>query len=361
MPALTPSFLFDFESNMQAKTETEYNRLVSNLSWQNYTRVINSASKRERVAWLLSTAMIKPQGLGGNMAFDDLVAVSTEYENLNAGAGLRLKRDQLEDLDGSGLDLAGKWAADIGAYMAYWPQKQVIKAILNGDTGLAYDGLSYFNTAHPYNPFDTALGTYANVFTSSSSGIYPGALKIDSSVTVETAFNNLQSAVAYIRSIKMPNGEDPRYLTPKFIVVPPALTQRAQQLTNARFIAQSVNNSGGGGSGDIESVITNWGFGTPITLPELSSNSSYTMDDGSTVTGSDTSWYIACQELTSSQVGALVYVDREPFKINYYSGSGGATGLDAFLSRARELEWHCLGRNVAGYGQPYLLFRADAS
>jgi hypothetical protein len=157
----------------------------------------------------------------------------------------------------------------------------------------------------------------------------------------------------------MPNGEDPRYLQPVQILAPPRMTGRIQQLTNAKYIAQAV--SGGGGSGDIEYMVKNWGLASPIEVLELDAGQSYTMDDGTTVTGSDTTWYMAVQEMAASQLGPLVYVDREPFKITYYTGAGGGTGMDAILDRAREFEWHCQGRNVLGYGHPYMLFRFQAT
>src|SRR5262245_13671404 len=100
MPALTPEFLFDFESNMQALTENEYSRMTQNLWWNKITKVRPSSSKRERLAWLLSTAKIESNGKGGNMSFEDMVSVTTEYEMLNADAGLKMPRNQLEDLDG---------------------------------------------------------------------------------------------------------------------------------------------------------------------------------------------------------------------------------------------------------------------
>lgn len=356
MPALTPTFLFDFESNMQAITENEYARMAASLWWTQTTKVRPSAKKREIIAWLLSTATIKDQGKGGNLSFEDLVALSTTYVNGNSGDGLKMTRDQIEDLDGSGLDIGTKWSADIGAYMAYWPQKQTSIAILNGETGVGYDSKAFFATDHPVNPLASNSATYANLFTGAASGAYPGALPIDDSVTVEVALTNLSKAIAYIKSIKMPNGVDPRFLKPNKIMVPPRMVPRAQQLTNAKFIAQAV--SGGGGSGDITSIVANWGFQQPIEVQEFSANASYTVDaTGATVTGSDDTWYLVCEEVSSTQLGALVYVDRESFKITYYTGQGGGTGVDAILDRARELEWHCQGRNVTGYGHPYLLHK----
>lgn len=359
MGALTPEFLFDFESNMQAINENEYARIASRLWWSRFMKTRPSASKKEIVAWLLSTARIEDLGkFGGQLPFEDLISQYTTFENRAAGAGLKLRRFQLEDLDGGGLDLATKWASDIGSYMAYWPQKQLVSLIKNGATSgyNSYDGVSFFNTAHYVNGVNGDQGTFANIFTSTASSTpstdpndagYPGACKIDTSVSVDDALDNLTKAIAYIKSIKMPNGADPRFLNPVALIVPPALQARAVQLTNAKFLAQ--DSASAGGSGDVSAVIQSFGFSQPVVADELAGFES------------DTTYFIACEEMGQSQLGAFVYVDREPFKVTYYTGQGGGTGADAVLDRADELEWHCKGRNVAGYGHPYLFFKVKAS
>lgn len=352
MPALTPSFLFDFESNMQAITEDEYSRFAANLWWSRYMRPRPSGSRREIVAWLLSTAKIEDLGkLGGNLPFEDLVAAYTEFENRDAGAGLRLKRNQIEDLDGNGLELAGKWSSDIGAYMAYWPQKKLVELIKNGHVAgnNSYDGKTFFAADHPLNPFNVGLGTYQNVFTGAASGAYPGALPIDDSVDLDVALVNLSKAIAYIKSIRMPNGEDPRFLRPVGILAPPRMQQRVVQLTNAKFIAQMAGGGTAGGSADVEALIASLGFVQPTIADELAGFES------------DTTWFLACEEMSSTSLGGFVYIDREPFAIKYYTGQDGGTGVDAILDRARELEWHCHGRNVGGYGHPYSFFKAKAA
>lgn len=350
MPLLTPTFLFDFESNMQAITENEYARMSANLWWSKFMKTRPSGSRKELIAWLLTTAKIEDlEKFGGKVPFEDLVATYTEYESKYAGAGLKLRRAQIEDLDGNGLEAGGKWSGDIGAYMGYWPQKSLIYLVKNGHSSgfNSYDGVPFFSASHPINPFNTSYGTFSNIFTGAASGSYPGACSIDDSVSLDVALVNLAKIVAYIRSIKMPNGEDPRFLRPVSLVVPPRMQVRAVQLTNAKFIAQAA--SGGAGSADIEAVIASLGFLQPIVADELAGFES------------DTTFFIGCEEVNSTQLGAFVYVDREPFKITYYTGAGGGTGVDAILDRADELEWHCKGRNVAGYGHPYAFFKGKGS
>lgn len=344
MAALTPEFLFDLESNMRVISAREYERLNANLWWQRVAKRMPSMSKKERLIWFLDTARIqRPQAShgGGQAIFEDLVSITTEYEAENAVAGLQLKKEQLEDLDGNGVKLAADWSRQIGAYAAYWPQREVAAAIRAN--GIGYDGQNFFDVDHPVNPFNTGAGVYRNLFTGSPSGIYPGALPIGS-VTLDVATANLQKAIAYIASIPMPNGLDPRQLRVAGIMHPPALTARVQEMTKAKFIAKAA--ASGGGSSDVEAIIRNWGFGEPIEAPELAS----------AFGGSDTSWYLVMEEITSSELGAMTYVDREPFAVIYHNEMTSAE-----IARKRLYQWTTEGRNVVGLGHPYLLFRADAT
>lgn len=345
MPALTPTFLMDLESRMQVITENEYQRLTSNVWWQTITKVKPSTGRRELVTWLLSTAMIRDEGMGGNISFDDIVSAITEYQNKDSGAGLKLRRQQLEDTDGNGVELAAQWSRDIGAYMGYWPQKQVTHLLKNGHTVAlyaAYDTLAFFAASHPVNPYRLSAGTYNNLFTGGASGAYPGACPIDDSVALDVALVNLSKIFSYILSIKMPNGEDPRFLRPKTILCGPRLFPRAVQLTSAKFLAQVAGS--GAGSADVEALIKALGYATPTLCDELAGFES------------DTTFFVGCEQIQSSELGAVVYSDREPYSIAYYGPQ-----TDAQLSRMQELEWHCHGRNVVAPGHPFLLFKCKAA
>ena len=387
MPALTPSFTFDFESSMQAITENEFVRLIAsgNLWWRKVARVRPTGKKRDIIAWLLSTAQIYDAGIsGGNMKFDDMAATYQEYDVRNSAAGLKLTRNQIEDNDGDGFDFASEWSSQMGAKMAYWPQAQVANFIMNGamtaaqtpqgpipygagpnGTGLniAYDGVQFFadnlvnsGNGHPLNQFKTGAGKYFNWFHGAASGVYPGALPIDESVGIDVALTNLQKATAYIASIKMPDGVTPRFLKPVVMLHAPRLAARAQTLNKADFIGLGTGSAGAGSAtADIRGIIKKWGYAEPIEAQEFAG---ITLPDGA---NADTTWYLICQEMTTTQLGGLVYVDREPYRITYYTGTGGGTGVDAVLDRARELEWHLQGRNLLGPGHPFTVFRFDAS
>jgi len=351
MPALTPTFLMNLESRMQVITENEYNRLSKNVWWPGMTKVRTSTGRRDVISWLLSTAMIKDQGKGGNIAFDDIVSTYTEIENKFSGAGLELSRAQLEDTDGGGMDLAAQWSGDIGAYMAYYPQKQVVNLLKNGHTAslvTGYDAKAFFATDHPVNPFNTGAGTYQNIFTggtvaaSGNTPYYPGACPIDVSQTADAALNNLAKIMSYVASIRMPNGEDPRFLRPVGLYCSPTLFPRAVQLTSAKFLAQAAGSAAG--TGDVEALIKALGFATPVMVDELAGFES------------DTTFFVVCEQASTSQLGGIVWTEREPYRINYYS-----TIDQAELSRKQKLEWHCHGRNVVSPGHPYLVFKCKGS
>jgi phage major head subunit gpT-like protein len=329
----------DVERRMRIVSARDYDRLNSRTWWRAFAKEMPSMGRAERLIWLLDSASIEyVNRLGGEVMFDDILSNTTEYEAKAATAGLKLNRFQLDDHDGGGVQLAAHWARQMGAYAAYWPQKQVAAAIRANAN--SYDGVSFFSASHPLNPFDSAAGVYANIFTGAASGAYPGACPIDTSVTLDVAFANLQKAIAYIHTLKMPNGVDPRGLKVSTLVVPPAMTARAQQLTNAKVIAQAA--AGGAGSGDVEAIVQNWGLGQPVEAPELAT----------AFGGLDTDYYLLCEGITSDDVGAFTYVNREAFGIVY---NGEMT--DASLARANELQWLTRGRNVVGLGHPYLAFK----
>src|SRR6516165_10522674 len=204
MPELTPSFVFEYERRMRAISEQEYaRRLSSEFTWWNKVcRTMNIEGKTERITWLLSTAMIEPTGPTGSglLTFEELVTQTVEYPTFRHGKGIRVQRDQIEDLNGTGLEELTEWSAQIGNEIAYYPQRLAAQLLLNGantdGSANAYDTVPFFadNTArtiggvsvkgHPYNPYRPSLGGYQNWLHGSSSGAYPGALPIDDTVSV---------------------------------------------------------------------------------------------------------------------------------------------------------------------------------
>lgn len=343
MGQILPSFLFDLESNMRVIASNRYSKLQEsgNLWYQGLVKLGVTGARKERIIWLLESLKIaRPNAShgGGQQKFVDIVSATQEIEVLNAlPEGLELKKEELEDTDGQGVKLAAHWAGQASALAAYWPQKATVAAINANPVG--YDLLTFFSGVHPYNPFDSAAGTYANLHKTSGGATGAGAVPIDTSVSVEVALQNLQKVIAYVAGIKQPNGEDPRFLRLVTLYVPTPLEARAVQLTNAKFIAQIA--SSGAGSADVEAMVKNMAFKV-VVAPEL----------GAAYGGSDTTYYIGCEDILSDELGALLYIEREPFSIVYH---GPMTSAE--LARIRKFQWTCEGRNVIAPGHPFLLHK----
>lgn len=342
--ALTPEFVFALEQRMRVIAAQTYPALLENLVYNRFTKELTSTGRKERLIWMLDTAGIDyVNALGNEVEYDNLVSNTVEYEAQAATKGFQINKNDLEDLDGGGVDAAAEWTRQVTTYAAYWPQKQIMKLIREGETAghTSYDGEVFFSAAHPLNPFDDTVGTFSNLFTGGSgSGAFDKA-PIDNSVTVDAAFQNLNRVIASIETIPMANGEDPRGLRAGMLIVPPALAGRAQQLTNARYIAQAAGSSGGGAA-EVEAVVRNWNIGEPIVVPELAA----------AFGGSDTDYYIIPKQMTGDSLGAFVYVNRQPFEIVFNSPM-----TDKELNVANELHWTIRGRNITAYGHPYLAFK----
>lgn len=344
MSVVTPAFLFDLESRMRMITEDEYVRMAQSdiLWWDEVTRLIPSGSRREIITWILNTAYLEEQGVGGNYEFEDMTVLDHSFENKSAGKGLELKKTQFDDLDGNGVYLAAEWSKQMGAQHAYWPQRQIARLLKEGETGLAYDKKTFFATDHPVNPKDPPTGVFSNLLVGAN-------YRIDAGVTIEQAHLNLARVYAHIAGLKMPNGRDPRFLRPRFILTPPTMWARAVTLVGAEFIAASA--ASGAGTLDVKGVISKLGYQAPRQSDELAGFES------------ETTYFVFAQQTAGSQLGAFGYANREPFSIRYYTGrSGGApTGIDAILDRTDTLQWLTSGRNASVYGHPWLCFKVKAA
>lgn len=346
MPLVTTSFVMDLESEMRAIVEDEYAAFQDprNKWWDLVARVRPSATKREILMWMLSTAQLYDQGQGGNFRFQDPIVLETEFTNKTSGAGLKIRRQQFEDIDGNGIDggeglnAAAKWSGDMGAQFGYWPQLKVAELLKNGETGTTYDAKPFFSTTHYLNGVNGT--TFPNLLVGSG-------YRIDSGVTLDQAAINLAAVYKAIRSVKMPNNAQQRMLRPSAILCGPAMFPRVSQLIDAKFLAIAA--ASGGGSGDFSGYAARMGYGKVTEGPEFV-ESEY-----------DTSYFVIAEQIGASQLGGIVYVDREPYSIRYYTGRGGGNGVDAILDRLDELDWQASGRNVAGYGHPFLIFKIKAS
>jgi phage major head subunit gpT-like protein len=312
---ISPSYVATLETNIKKLFDQAYANLARHMWWECVATHSFSSNREERVFFALEQAYLSAGGQGGFKTFNDLAYLTTVTENEYTQSALRITEAQLADYDGVGIKLATDWTAQTGRLCAHHPQKLVAKMLLaNGGNGAnTYDGLSLFHANHLLNGRNTDNGTFTNVKT---------AVPIDDSVGLDVAKTNLNKAIALMRGQQTPTGY-PRNLEPKWLIVPPEMWARAQELTTARVAPAGSQ----GGSVD-NMPFLNSGIGTAVCAPELGAGFP---------NGSATSYYLVA-DIPGD--GAAIYFDREPFAIRQHSGM-----TEAQLDVADELVYVCKGRN----------------
>jgi hypothetical protein len=370
--AFTSDFLFSIERRMRNINERNYMKLLAsgNLWAPKVLKNMPLEGKSERVTWLLDTASIEQLTPndggenGGSINFDELATITTEYFPAYHARGFRIGKMRWLNFLQGGIDPVSRWAGAVGTYGAYYPQRLAAQLLLNGANITGYDGVSFWNTAHPNHPLIPALGSYANLFTGSASGVYPGACPIDDTVALDVALTNLSKILGYIEgSILQPNGAgDPRLLVARYILHPKRMTARVNMICNAAEIP--IASTGGAGSADVRAHFQRYGTIEPIEAKELGAATSYTIPGPLgvpvTVTGSDTTFYIVCEEASDTELGALLLNMRMPFTLHTYTGDTGGGG-NALLGRQQKAEYHYDGWIGANVGHPYAIFQCKAS
>jgi hypothetical protein len=363
----------------------EYARVTANLVYQRFTNVIPIDSGEKKLLARLETAIIKDYGeFGGGIDYEKPqffeVPVSASYQK----GGLEMNEAQFSDngIYGKvGVEGASDWAFSVMAEAARWPQAQSIALLRSGTSstfltgpaygktiGNCYDGAPLFSFAHPYNWQMPSVGYFCNLFTGGSLvdgrgidvnhtyTVCPGFCPLagpfgtaSAEISLAAAFDNLWKTIAYIRTIKMPNGITPRYLEPTGIICGPKLAKNVELLTNAQFINMQSGSSGG--ATDIKGTITRMGLEPQIVLPELGGNTDIDADE-------DYDWYLICEaQARESRYGAVIFAPREPFNLRMYAAVSGSEGINLALAEANLVKWITQGRSGVTVGLPQFIFK----
>jgi hypothetical protein len=368
----TADFLFSIEKKAVIINERSFlERMSADDMWA-MDGVLKPApfeGKSERVTWVIDSSSIEQMTPanggedGGALTSEEMATVTTEYFPAHFGRQFKMGKLKFMNFVQAGINPLAIWSARMGRYGAYMPQRLAAMFILSGETVIGYDGVAFFSASHPVHPLIASQGTYANLFTGAASGSYPGALPIDDSVTLDQAFINLVKGISYIEgAIPAPNGAgDPRMLHVEKILYPPQLQRRVTQLTEMSFYASA--SAGGAGSADgVKNIWKKFQLAKSQKAVEFDGNRSYSVMNAngtkSTVSGSDTSYYMLAREAGESELGAARLNTRLPFGMQTYSGeSGGVEGIDAVLGRSNDIEYHYQGWTAVNPGEPAYLHK----
>ncbi len=333
---ITSAFANRFETNIQFLIQDSWQRRAKSLFWDKLMMSRESKTGRDILFWLLETAKIVDEGFGGNKRADDLAAMFFEIVNKNSGSMLRLMSNEIRDNQMSdaglrgmpALDFAAQWARQVGGHAAYWPQQALISLLTQGTTALGYDGVPFFSTAHPINPFASGSATYSNRLSGTplsvvTAGVYDVAKMI----------YNFGQIMSNVRKTLQPNGF-PRDVAWKYVVGGPDM------MLALPLIFETKTFGGGGVSvGPNENLVSRWGI-EPLILPELT----------------ETGVCYLVGEALSDEGAAFIFNERDPYVLSSYVPES-----DSSLQRRKEFEWSFDGRNAASYGHPYLAVRIEAS
>lgn len=395
----SPSFIYNLESQLTLIKESSYSAFLKseNCWYPSVTKMIPTKSGKHIVTWLLETAYLEALGLSTDLPRRELAIVETEFVPQNVGTSIEVGLNRFEDLGGNGVDVVSEWVTQVTQEAVYYPQQQLGKYLLGGEAAatskMTYDGQVFFSQSHPYNPVagvSASCGTFTNVFTGTAGTawggaggtcpttdpnvtMYPGSCNILTS-SLDTAVAYLQYCAAYIGSIRMSNGLLPRFLRPLGILAPTTLGPRLSQILSAKSIAFPAASLGAGSldmagelpvdirsslvQGNIEGQLQRLGYKAILTAPELTIGTTATDKTFASLTSDPTSFYIIAEQIAQSQLGALVWSEREPVGTQLF---WPYDGKNADLGRRRVMEAQSRGRSTPAYGLPHMIFKCKAA
>ncbi len=384
-----PATAKSIRTSVEYRALYEYARITSQLIYQRWANVIPIDSGDKKLLATLETAIIQDYGeFGGGVNYERPqffeVPISASYQK----GGLEMNEAQFTDngiYGRVGTRAAGDWGVRIAAAAAYWPQRQTIAALRSGTAGTfltgpakgkaigkCYDSEFLFSLAHPYNWQQLSKGYFCNLFTggtlvdgrgvtvTNANTVCPGFCPLagpfgtgGAEISLAAAWDNLWMVIAYIRSIKMPDGVTPRYLEPTGIIAGPKLMKNIEMLTNASFINMQQGTSGG--ATEIKGVITRLGLNAPMILPELGGNTDIDSDE-------DYDWYLICEEQAkASGYGSVIFAPREPFNLRMFAALTGSDNTNLTLAEQNLIKWIEQGRSGTTVGLPQFVFKNQAT
>jgi phage major head subunit gpT-like protein len=278
--------------------------------WQELATLVPSTSRANHYYWVEIFEGLR-EWIGERLV-RELKLRATVLENKDWELTVGVSRNDLKDAQ---IGMAVTRTEMIGMAAKKWPDRVVAAVLLKGETALAFDGQTFFDTDHPVNEDKPLLSTYANLVTSKP-----------------LTADNLAEGVAGFGSVLGPDGE---YLDLQatHLIVPPQLAMTARRLVESDILARVV---GGTTIADTNALK---GAVTPIVIPELAKEPD--------------NWYLADN---SKPIKALIFQQREAPNFVVKDGPN-----------EDELFWHkriVMGtdaRGNAGFTLPFLMKKFKAA
>lgn len=221
-----------------------------------------------------------------------------------------VKRD---DLDDDNLGMYTQKFSDLGTQAKKHPDLLMRDTIQAGQNITCYDGLSFFNTAHPVDPYDSSKGTYTNY---SASGMALTPVNYD---TVRSAMMGYKGTSGVELGI-----------VPKLLLVPPQLEIMAKRICKMDMIPSAA--------GTASEQNPYEGTADYIVAPELSNQG--------------TRWYLLCID---RGIMPFIYQLRQPAEFQMITNLN-----DPSVFMLDEFKFGSRMRDNGGFSLPFLAYSAQA-
>jgi len=168
--------VFTKVSTALTQLQFDYSTVAEKIAW------FNTDAKGKFVKFPFSPVSNAPKDWaeGKDRDFNEAQAFQIEVENKRIAPADELEYMSTLSYDTYGM-LSGKLAAIVARAKKLYDIRLAAK-IAAGQTDLGYDGVSFFNTAHPVNPVNAALGTYSNLLVNTAldeAGVIAGLDKLN--------------------------------------------------------------------------------------------------------------------------------------------------------------------------------------
>jgi phage major head subunit gpT-like protein len=272
--------------------------------WTSLATLVPSATEAEVHAWLQMMPAVREWI--GPRTVNRLAANAYRLPNKDYEHTFGVSRNKFED------DLLGVYAPALemqGFQFAKWPDYQLVDLLKNFLTKLCWDGLTFFNTAHPVDFNNAAAGTFSNL------------------LTLALTAANFETAYAAMAAFPREDGQ-PMGLLPTELIVPPALRSTAMLIAQAGLVGNTA--------GTASQTNPNQGIVTVRVIPELA--------------GDDTAWYLGVMNMP---IKPLVYQLR---KAPVFQAFTNITDENVFMHK--EFIFGADARAAFGYTIPQLMLRS---
>jgi len=300
---ITPAALRALETTLSLQFQMGYSESAI---WHNKVAMtVPSSTKIATYGWMARVAQLR-QWIGARV-IENLQSHVYTLENQDFELTIGVDRDDWED---ENLGIYSALFQEMGRSAAKWPDEIVKTALQAGTSAVTFDGVPFFDTAHPLDP----AGVQSNNFTGT-------ALSSATFASVRAAM------MSYTGENGIPLG-----LMPNLLVVPPQLEVTARQILNAEFIVGTEASATGGNTNVFR------GAADILVVPEIANE--------------PTTWYLAD---TSRPVRPLLFQQR---KAPEFVAKTQPINDNVFFDR--EFLWGVDSRGAAGYSLWFLMARAIA-